>query len=163
MLLVDKDTTIISKYLGGFIVRKYQDASLLEVAIEEMKRKRKPRTLEQIIPEVFQIKGIKETVEHKTQFVMDFMLSGSFVCCGENNRGKKVWDLKERQLSSTLDKEGIYYDELYEEEIIKYELDEDDGYHKISKGFHDDDDDDDEDETDEIAEDLSELELEDED
>lgn len=135
--------------------------SLLEIAIKEMENKKKPKTLDEIINDVFQIKGIKEKDEYLSQFVMDFMLSGAFICCGEDKRGKKLWDLKERQPSSILDKDGTYYDELYDDEdVVKHEL-SDETLYKVASGiaedFEEEEDDDEIEETDEIAEDLSEY------
>lgn len=136
--------------------------SLLEIAIKEMENKKKPKTLDEIINDVFQIKGIKEKDEYLSQFVMDFMLSGSFICCGEDKKGKKLWDLKERQPSSLLDKDGAYYDELYDEDVVKHELSEETLF-KVATGLDEDfdeedvDDEDEIEETDEIAEDLSEY------
>ena len=37
--------------------------SLLEIAFEEMKKKKKPKTLEKICKDVFEIKGIKYNEE----------------------------------------------------------------------------------------------------
>lgn len=135
--------------------------SLLEIAIKEMENKKKPKTLDEIINDVFQIKGIKEKDEYLSQFIMDFMLSGSFICCGEDKRKKKLWDLKERQPSNVLDKDGTYYDEPYDEDVVRNEL-SDETLYKVAKGLDEDDDDleeedDDIEETDEIAEDLSEF------
>ena len=81
--------------------------SLLEIAFEEMKKKKKPKTLEKICKDVFEIKGIKYNEETASQFQIDFMLSGNFVCCGEDKDGEKLWDLKSRQSSSLLDIEPV--------------------------------------------------------
>ena len=70
--------------------------SLLEIAIRLMKSKKKPKALKDLTNEVFQYKGIKndKNVEAlKAQFQVDFMVSGNFVCCGENKQGHKLWDL----------------------------------------------------------------------
>ncbi len=133
--------------------------SLIEIALREMKSKRKPRTLERIAKDVFEVKGlnIKEEEETLAQFKMDFMLSGYFICCGEDKHGNKVWDLKSRQPSSLLDKDGSSLEDLYEydEEVIKHEL-KDDIIYKEELGESDDEDDDEE-EHDEIEEELLSL------
>ena len=133
--------------------------SLLEIAFEEMKKKKKPKTLEKICKDVFEIKGIKYNEETASQFQIDFMLSGNFVCCGEDKDGEKLWDLKSRQSSSLLDKDGSYLDDPYNDndDVIKNELKVDMEYGDIDEDQDDniDEDDDDEDEeTDEIEEEL---------
>lgn len=114
--------------------------SLVEIAYREMKNKRKPRTLEKIAKDVFEIKGIRpaEAEKKMNQFIMDFMLSGHFICCGEDKHGKKLWDLKSRQKSSLLDKDGVYLEDLYsdDEEVIKHELN-DNIIYKPAKSFDD--------------------------
>lgn len=135
--------------------------SLIEIALREMKSKRRPRTLAKITKDVFEVKGInpKEAKELLTQFQMDFMLSGHFICCGEDKHGVKIWDLKNRQPSSLLDKDGSYLEDLYDydDEVTKHELKDDIPY-KADSDFEDDDTDDEDDteveETDDIEEEL---------
>lgn len=107
----------------------YEYKSLLEIALEEMKKKKKPRTMQKILEETFQLKGMnyKEEADKVAQFEMDFMLSGHFICCGENKDGTKLWDLKNRQPTSLLDKDGSYLDDLYsdDEDVVKNELTDD--------------------------------------
>lgn len=133
--------------------------SLIEIALREMKSKRKPRTLDRIAKDVFEVKGLNIKEEEKTlaQFKMDFMLSGYFICCGEDKHGNKVWDLKSRQPSSLLDKDGSSLEDLYEydEEVVKHEL-KDDIIFKEDLSDSDDDEED-EDERDEIEEELLSL------
>lgn len=136
--------------------------SLIEIALREMRSKRKPRTLAKITKDVFEVKGInpKENSQLESHFIMDFMLSGHFICCGEDKNGVKLWDLKSRQPSSLLDKDGSYLEEFYDdEEVAKNEL-KDETILKVV-GFNEDDDDDDDDdieieERDEIEEELEE-------
>ncbi len=134
--------------------------SLIEIALREMKSKRRPRTLAKITKDVFEVKGInpKEAKELLAQFQMDFMLSGHFICCGEDKHGVKIWDLKNRQPSSLLDKDGSYLEDLYDydDEVTKYEL-KDDIVYKAEPGLEDDEGDDDDletEETDDIEEEL---------
>ena len=137
--------------------------SLIEIALREMKSKRKPRTLAKIAKDVFEVKGInpKEADKILAQFQMDFMLSGYFICCGEDKNGIKLWDLKNRQPSTLLDKDGSYLEEFYEdEEVAKNELKDDIVYKQsLVSDFEDDLDADDEEddeaeEPDEIEEEL---------
>lgn len=131
--------------------------SLIEIAVREMKSKRRPRTLEKITKDVFEVKGInpKEAKEQLVQFQMDFMLSGHFICCGEDKHGVKIWDLKNRQPSMLLDKDGSYLDDLYDydDEVAKYELKDDVTYK--SESDLDNDDESDEEERDDIEEELA--------
>lgn len=135
--------------------------SLIEIALREMKSKRKPRTLAKIAKDVFEIKGLDIKKEKKAlaQFEMDFMLSGYFVCCGEDKYGNKVWDLKNRQPSSLLDRDGAFLEDLYEndEEVLMHEL-KDDTIYKETEIFDEEEDiEEDEEERDEIEEELLSL------
>lgn len=135
--------------------------SLVEIAIKEMSKKRKPRTLANIAKEVFEIKGLSsaEAAAALPQFQIDFMLSGHFICCGEDRKGAKIWDLKNRQHSSLLDKEGVYVDPEEENEDVKNNELRDDIFVDENNSEYenddiDDDDDDKEDEKDDIEEAL---------
>ncbi|MFA5542698.1 MAG: DNA-directed RNA polymerase subunit delta [Bacilli bacterium] len=133
--------------------------SLLEIAVRLMKSKKKPKSLKELTNEVFREKGIVEDSlidEKKAQFQVDFMVSGYFVCCGENRKGHKLWDLKSRQPSSLIDKDGNLLEDLYadDEDVIKNELkDEDDLFDE--EGHLIDDEDEDNEEHDDIEEELS--------
>ena len=132
--------------------------SLLEIATSLMKRKKKPQTLDSILEEVFQKKGIAEADDNVVaQFEVDFMLSGTFIYCGEDKNGNQLWDLKERQPSSLLDKDGGYLEDLYadDEDVIKNELKDDFSYSdKNLDDFISDDGDTHEEEEDDIQEEL---------
>ena len=134
--------------------------SLIEIALREMKSKRKPRTLARIAKDVFEVKGldIKKEKRPWPSFRWTFMLSGYFVCCGEDKHGNKVWDLKNRQPSSLLDKDGSLLEDLYEydEDVLVHEL-KDDTIYKEGEIYSTDDDDEDEVEHDEIEEELLSL------
>ena len=86
---------------------KEKDKSLLEVAIELLEVKKKPQKMLTIVKEVMELKGIKSSAvkELAPQFILDFMQSGYFVYCGDD-----TWDLKDRQPTSVLDKEGGDYE-----------------------------------------------------
>ncbi len=136
--------------------------SLVEIAIKEMSKKKRARTLMSIAKDVFEIKGLTtaEAEAALPQFQIDFMLSGHFICCGEDKKGVKIWDLKNRQHSSLLDKEGVYIDpQDDDEDVIKNELRDDiytgDNSNDYENDLSDDDEDDDkDDEKDDIEEAL---------
>lgn len=135
--------------------------SLIEIAFSEMKKKKKPKTLEKICKDVFEIKGIKYNEEEASQFQIDFMLSGKFICCGEDKNGEKLWDLKSRQSSSLLDKDGSYLEDPYDDddEVANAELkDEMDSVYadEDKDGIYDDDDDDDDEDDDSEPDDIEE-------
>lgn len=128
---------------------KEKDKSLLEIAIELLDSKKKPQKMLTIIKEVMEIKGVKQAMikELAPQFVLDFMQSGYFVYCGDD-----TWDLKDRQPTSVLDKDGGDYEDIYEddEDVKNNEL-KDDMYDSNNDDDRDyDDDDDEEEEEDEL-------------
>ena len=122
--------------------------SLVEIAIKEMSKKRRPRTLASIAKDVFEIKGLtKEEAEAALpQFQIDFMLCGNFICCGEDRKGAKIWDLKSRQPSSLLDKEGVYLEDPYDDDDDDDEEEEKDDIEEELLLYEEDDDDDEDDE-----------------
>ena len=132
--------------------------SFLEISVALMKKKKKPQSLESITKEVFSKKGIEGNELQIAQFQVDFMLSGYFVCCGEDKAGNQLWDLKTRQLSSLLDKDGGYMKDLSdeEEEALENELNDDFqfGLHDNIDRLLDDDDEEERPEKDDIEEDL---------
>lgn len=137
----------------------YNNESLLEIAVRLMKSKKKPKSLKELTNEVFKEKGIIEDElieEKKAQFQVDFMVSGHFVCCGENSKGHKLWDLKSRQPSTLIDKDGNLLEDLYadDEDVVKNELKDDDVLFD-EDGHLLEDEDDDNDEHDDIEEELS--------
>ena len=132
--------------------------SFLEIATSLMKRKKKPQTLDIILEEVFQKRGLTEIDDNViAQFEVDFMLSGMFIYCGEDKNGNQLWDLKERQPSSLLDKDGGYLEDIYadDEDVIKHELKDDFSYNdKNLDELMNDDGDINEEEDDDIQEEL---------
>ena len=103
--------------------------SLLEIAVALMKRKKKPQTLKSMLNEIFERKGMEQDEQAVAQFEVDFMLSGLFIYCGEDKDQNQLWDLKERQPSSLLDKDGGFIDEYEkDEEVTKNELGNDTEY-----------------------------------
>ena len=135
---------------------KEKDKSLLEIAISLVQRKRGACKLNKIVEEVMEIKGYKgaKAKEHTAQFLLDFMQSGYFVYCGDDS-----WDLKERQSTAVIDKDGADYEKRYndEDEVKKYELKDENIYDTDYDDVNDDDEEEDEEEDDEIARELHEL------
>jgi DNA-directed RNA polymerase delta subunit len=133
--------------------------SFLEIAVALMKKKKKPQSLEALTKEVFSKKGVEGNELQIAQFQVDFMLSGFFVCCGEDKAGNQLWDLKTRQHSSLLDKDsGYMIDSSAEDnEAAENELKEEDQYGDrdgLYQGYDDDDDEDDLNEPDDIEDEL---------
>lgn len=148
-------------------ITNFEEDSMLEIAVRLMQKKRRPQTLEEIVSEVFKIKknvlsGMKaeELITLKTQFYSDFMLSGYFVCCGDDKHEKKLWDLKEHLASAWLEKDGSTLDDPYEEDedIKANELVDEKTKGLATDDDDDDDDDDDEIEKDELAAEFAEME-----
>lgn len=136
---------------------KDKDKSLLEIAIELLQKKQGKCKLSTIIEQVMEIKGYKvhAAKEHTAQFLLDFMQSGYFVYCGDDE-----WDLKERQSTSVIDKDGGDYDSDHdkEAEYKKYELKDDNVYDEDYDDIDEEDEDEnDEDEDDDIARELNGL------
>ena len=139
--------------------------ALIEIAIDLMKTKNKPQIITAIAKEVFDAKCIKlnEKSEEYSQFVIDFMLCGDFIVCGEDKKGNKLWDLKNRQHHDMQDKEGFYIDDLYEdEEVAKNELKDEYDYVEGNQNDFDNsynqDDEEESEEKDDIEEELEESE-----
>lgn len=127
--------------------------SLLELAEVLMKKKRKPQTLDSVTNEVFAKAGLStKDAKAVAQFELDLMLSGIFVYCGEDGKNQ-LWDLKYRQPSSLLDKDGGYTEDPYadDEDVINNELKDDIDYDDKSIRM---DDEDEETEEDDIQEEL---------
>ena len=129
---------------------KEKDKSLLEVAIELLEVKKKPQKMLTIVKEVMELKGIKSSAvkELAPQFILDFMQSGYFVYCGDD-----TWDLKDRQPTSVLDKEGGDYEDIYEDDEdvknneLKDEIFDEESSKNIIYDNNDDTDDDDDDDS----------------
>lgn len=140
----------------------YENDSLLEIAKELMEKKRKPHTIQAIAKEAFEVKGLKmgEHIDLYSQFINDFMLCGFFICCGEDKKGVKVWDLKSRQKHELIEKDGAFLDDPYgdDEDVVNNELKDEDFFNdsnEMDEQFEEDDEDEkDEDETDDIEEEL---------
>lgn len=98
---------------------KEKEKSLLEIAIELLNGKQKQQKITNIVREVMELKGLKGQAlkEAVPQFILDFMQCGYFVYCGDD-----YWDLKDRQPTSILDKDGHDYEKALEtDEVIENE------------------------------------------
>lgn len=139
-----------------------EERSLLELSIELLEKSEGPLKIDDIIAKVMQMKGYKgqEAKDHAAQFVMDFMLSGNFVYCGEDN-----WDLKYRQPTSVLDKDGGDYEDFYYNEEVKNNELKDESYDEYEENAsvdtsdedEDDEDDQNSDDTDDLSNEFEEL------
>lgn len=129
---------------------KDKDKSLLELAVELLQKKRKPQKILAIMAEVMEVKGYKGQMakDHAAQFILDFMQSGIFVYCGDD-----CWDLKERQSTAVLDKDGGDYEDIYydDEDVMKNELKDEIYDEDYISEDEDDEEDLDEDDEDDIA------------
>ncbi len=128
---------------------KEKDKSLLEIAVELLLTKHKPQPIMQIAKEAMEIKGLKtaQAKEILPQFLLDFQASGYFVYCGDG-----CWDIKDRQPTSVLDKDGTDF-EIYSEEddeVKKNEL-KDESYESEVRSEQSHDDDEDQEEDDDIS------------
>jgi len=133
-----------------------KDGSMLEKAVELFKKQRKQEALsiDSILRELFKNKKFmkEEYDELVSQFYLDFMMSGYFVFCGDS-----LWDLKDRQPVSMLDKDGGDFDDIYsdDEDVVKNELRDGVTYPSLYSAASEDDvedeDDLEEEETDDIA------------
>ena len=145
-----------------------EDKSLLELAIEYIEKCDGPQPINDIIDNVLEQKSIKKAdfEDAKAQLIVDFMLSGNFVCVKDDE-----WDLKYRQPMSILDKDGgdLQKDSEEAKEAEKNELKdldvydgEDDENQNEDNRDDEDENDDDEDslekEFDDITDDLEEYE-----
>jgi DNA-directed RNA polymerase subunit delta len=155
----------IYKYKEGLMgknTNNVEEDSLIEVVVRLMQKRKKPQTLEEIASEVFKAKKnpASEQGKLKAQFFSDFMLSGYFVCCGDDKNEKKLWDLKEHLSSDWLDKDGGALDDLYEEdEDVKDNELMDDKIQGIDGALEEEDEDDDEkEEKDDLADEFDDLE-----
>lgn len=133
-----------------------QNDSLLNIAKEVVEESKKPLSIKEIANKVFKIKEITPTDDQITQFGIDFMLSGDFICCGNRNK-ENVWDLKSRQPSSVLEKDVIEDLHADDEDVQKNTLTNENIYDEDiekSLNYNLDDEEDEVNETDDIAEEL---------
>lgn len=148
----------------GVREKSKSEKSLLETAVELLRKKEKPQNINKILEEVMTKNSIDKVRANELapQFLLDFMQSGIFVYCGDDR-----WDLKERQPISLLDKDGGEYEKMLDEneDVKNNMLKDDDTYFdpdelsdedRNSEEEDDDKNNDDEDLTREFAEDEEE-------
>ena len=97
--------------------------SMVDVAYELMKKKRKAVHFQKLWQEVSEIKGfsLEQQEENASLFYTSITLDGRFITVGDNN-----WDLRSRHKfdDANIDMNAIYSDDLNEE---MEESEEDDG------------------------------------
>jgi DNA-directed RNA polymerase subunit delta len=98
---------------------KLKSLAMLDVAEALLRDHKTPLTIQQLLKNVAEIKGISfDDVDKLTQLYMDITQSAKFVYCGDEQ-----WDLKERNLE-LWDKDGfafVHADEI--EEDVEEDLD----------------------------------------
>jgi DNA-directed RNA polymerase subunit delta len=98
---------------------KLKSLAMLDVAEALLRDNKTPLTIQQLLKNVAEIKGIAlDDVDKLTQLYMDITQSAKFVYCGD-----ELWDLKERNLE-LWDKDGfafVHADEI--EEDVEEDLD----------------------------------------
>ena len=99
----------------------YKQSSMVDIAFDLMKKKKKPVDFYKLWQEVSEIKGFDEDqkVANESLFYTNITLDGRFITVGENN-----WDLRSRHKFSDvhIDMNDIYADD---EEEASEELEED--------------------------------------
>ena len=103
----------------------YRQSSMVDVAFELMKKKKKPVDFYKLWQEVSEIKGFsaEEKEENESLFYTNITLDGRLITVGEN-----YWDLRSRHKFSEvhIDMNDIYADEEETEEVEDDGLIEDD-------------------------------------
>ncbi len=98
----------------------YKQSSMVDVAFDLMKKKKKPADFYKLWQEVSEIKGFSEVEkdENKSLFYTNITLDGRFITTGEN-----CWDLRSRHKFDEvhIDMNDIYADEEEAEEEIEEE------------------------------------------
>lgn len=98
---------------------KLKSLAMLEIAEELLKASSTPITIQDLMKQVAEIKGVDvKDVDRLTQLYMDITQSAKFVYCGDDQ-----WDLKERNLE-LWDKDGYAF--VHAEEIEPDEEDDPD-------------------------------------
>lgn len=96
---------------------KLKSLAMLEIAEELLKASSTPITIQDLMKQVSEIKGVDtKDVDRLTQLYMDITQSAKFVYCGDD-----LWDLKERNLE-LWDKDGYAF--VHAEEIEPDEEDD---------------------------------------
>ncbi|XMB86245.1 DNA-directed RNA polymerase subunit delta [Mycoplasmatota bacterium WC44] len=92
--------------------------SMLETAVELLKRKRNPQKFNKIFKEVSETLGLtdEEKESSKARFYNDLSLSALFIYTGNDE-----WDLKERQPIELWDKDASYFIDPEELKALKAE------------------------------------------
>lgn len=99
----------------------YKQSSMVDVAFELMKKKKKPADFFKLWQEVSEIKGFDDEMkdENESLFYTNITLDGRFITVGENR-----WDLRSRH---KFEEVHIDMNDVYAEEENEEIEDEDDG------------------------------------
>ncbi len=101
------------------------EKSLLELAVDLMKKKKKPQNIYKFLNELAELRGL-DTNDSAIMAKMytDITTSSIFVYCGddEENKEKDRWDLKHNHPLSLFDKEGSYFNSAEDKARAKEEL-----------------------------------------
>jgi DNA-directed RNA polymerase subunit delta len=93
---------------------KLKSLAMLEIAEELLKASSTPITIQDLMKQVAEIKGVDvKDVDRLTQLYMDITQSAKFVYCGDDQ-----WDLKERNLE-LWDKDGYAFVHAEELNLMK--------------------------------------------
>ncbi len=129
------------------------EKSLLDLAVNLMKKKKKPQNIYKFLNELAEIRGldINDPVIMSKMYT-DITTSSMFVYCGDDEESKEKdrWDLKHNHPLSLFDKEGSYFNSAEDKARAKEELKADkakmdaerESYEKIDLDDFDDEDDD---------------------
>jgi DNA-directed RNA polymerase, delta subunit len=99
----------------------YKQSSMVDIAFDLMKKKKKPVDFYKLWQEVSEIKGFDEEqkLENESLFYTNITLDGRLITVGENR-----WDLRSRH---KFEEVHIDMNDIYNEEEEVEEEDEDDG------------------------------------
>ncbi len=99
--------------------------SLIELAVDLMKKKKKPQNIYKFLNELAELRGLdtNDSVIMSKMYT-DITTSSIFVYCGddEDTNDKDRWDLKHNHPLSLFDKEGSYFNSAEDKARAKEEL-----------------------------------------
>ncbi len=127
------------------------EKSLLELAVELMKKKKKPQNIYKFLNELAEIRGLNTNDPViMAKMYTDITTSSIFVYCGddEDTKEKDRWDLKHNHPLSLFDKEGSYFNSAEDKARAKEELKADKAKMDAERELYDDSDIDDYDDED---------------
>lgn len=97
--------------IGGITMENNSQKSMLELAVEIVKKAGAPKAINEIIEEALKAKGIEDTNgDKKASLYVDITTSSDFVYMGEG-----CWDLKSNQSLDEYDKDGSDFNDVSDE------------------------------------------------